>query len=151
MQNPPAIQINNPVIALKTAIESAWLPLIQAMVKGNLSVRQAAISTGLSVPPPDLMQTDVWKNIVMREQAIWRQALNIDRRDIVDGMLEAINLAMAVEDAGAAVRGWSEIAKMCGLYQNTRTETAVSTDNTKALEHLHKLSDAELITLMEQP
>ena len=137
-----------PAVMLEELVEAKWRTTIRAMAQGGLSVRQACVATNTDIPPPAVTGSKYWQALYDQELYDWREGMDISRRDIITGMQEAIALAITVEDPGAAIKGWAELGKLCGLYRPQKTEVKVDFTDTTALAQLQRMSDADLMRLM---
>jgi len=77
-----------------------------------------------------------------------RREMGITRAKVQEGLLEAVEMARADGDAGSMIRGWSEIAKLCGLYGPEQKQVEISTGPQVGLDQLEKLSQCELLELV---
>lgn len=76
-------------------------------------------------------------------------AAQISRADVIDGIMEAINLARLGADPGTMVKGWTEIGKMLGHYAPEVKRVEI-TDNQKRLQSkFTSMTDAELLQVIE--
>ncbi len=76
-------------------------------------------------------------------------AAQISRADVIDGIMEAINLARLGADPATMVKGWTEIGKMLGHYAPEVKRLEI-TDNQKRLQSkFTAMSDAELLQVIE--
>jgi hypothetical protein len=145
-------------------VEQQYLPLIRAMVQGSLTLRQASVMTNIPAPTAaqnltttdgdkiPLVESTIWRNLVLRERKAWQDGLDITRRDIIEGMKEAIELAMMTQDAAAAIKGWTEIGKLVGVYAPVKQEVALSVSGSATITHLERMTDEELMKLInDQP
>lgn len=73
----------------------------------------------------------------------------LTRARIIKGLLNAINIAEDKADAGALIAGWRELGKMMGYYQPSRAVLRVNPVNKSAFANLEKLSNEELIQMLE--
>ena len=63
----------------------------------------------------------------------------VSRQDVIDGLMDAINQAVLLEDPTAQIAGWREIIKMHGFYEPERVEHV----------HHHQLEDLSTKELMK--
>jgi hypothetical protein len=71
----------------------------------------------------------------------------IDRDRIVEGLLEAINVAKEQSDSTSMINGWKELAKVTGVGAPERKEI-VLTQNNPSTEALRQAPDEELLKLV---
>ena len=72
-----------------------------------------------------LKNDNVWKAVQTKQEAAARQ-LAMTRDRVIKELQASIEIARGKGDAAAMIRGWSEIAKLCGLYAPERKEVQVS-------------------------
>jgi DNA-binding XRE family transcriptional regulator len=78
-------------------------------------------------------------------------ALNIKRGDIVIKLLEVAEEAQRVVDHGSAVRAYTEVAKMLGLYAPEVKELHITTNQRAIISKYEGMSDEELLQLAHNP
>lgn len=71
----------------------------------------------------------------------------IDRDKVVEGLLEAINVAREQSDATAMINGWKELSKVTGVGAPERKEIVLSQSNPSS-EALKQAPDEELLALV---
>ena len=71
------------------------------------------------------------------------------KKRVMDGFLEAIDMARTLADPVAMTGGWREIAKMCGYYEPTRHKLEVSVDGQVVIQKLQQLNDEDLLKLAD--
>lgn len=76
-------------------------------------------------------------------------AAQITRADVIDGIVEAINMARLAADPATMVKGWTEIGKIMGHYAPEVKKIEV-TDNQKRLQSkFTAMSDEDLLRVIE--
>lgn len=120
------------------------------MVAG-LSMSAAAVQAGYSNGghATVLMRNPNVVHAITVMQQEYSKNLEISLEDVQQGMLDAIDVARATDNANAMVAGWREIGKIIGAYTEKK-EIKVSFDNPEALENadtadLLKLVSSEII------
>lgn len=141
-----------PAEVMNDHILSSYKPIIDAIARFNLTPTQAASSLGLPAPPRWVIHNRQFNEAISYERHRWREAWDITRRDIVEGLEEAIMIARNTQDANAMVKAWTEIGKLTGLYAPTRIENRNLNVDVKATTtaDLQRLSDQELHALIAQ-
>jgi len=86
---------------------------------------------------------------IARRQAADSQRLEIDRDAVIRGVLAGIDIAKERMDAASVIRGWAELGKMLGYYEPLRHAVDVAGVADLELARLNRLSDAELVKLIE--
>ena len=76
--------------------------------------------------------------------------LSIQRENVLNGLVEAVDMAREQRNPMGMIRGWSELARMLGLYEPEvrRLELGVSQKGT--LQRMEAMSDQQLLTLIGQ-
>ena len=75
--------------------------------------------------------------------------LSIQRDDVLNGLLRAIEQARHQSNPMAMIRGWVEIAKLMGLSTPERIKVDVNVAGSLEMGRLNQLSDAELLKIIE--
>ena len=83
-------------------------------------------------------------------QGKYEKAAQMTRKKVMDGMLEAIEMAKIQGDPGVMVSGWREIGRMCGYYAAEKREINVNITAKRAVDKLETLSDDELLEMIEK-
>lgn len=84
------------------------------------------------------------------ERAKYESAADITRRKVIDGFMEAIDMARIQADPTAMIGGWREIAKVCGHYEPTKQELIVTFRGQNTLKQMEQMSDEQLLKLAHQ-
>lgn len=80
---------------------------------------------------------------IRARQAQDAQRLQIERQDVIEGLLEAIAEAKAKRNPAAMISGWREMARLLGYFAPSRH--VVETGAVSAIQQrLELMSDAEL-------
>lgn len=77
------------------------------------------------------------------------QASQMTRKKVMDGMLEAIDMARMQADAGVMIAGWREIGRMCGYYAPEVKKIDINISAKRVIDKLETLSDADLVKMIE--
>jgi hypothetical protein len=73
---------------------------------------------------------------------------DMSRQRVVDGILEAIDLARLAGDPNAMITGWRELGRMCGYYEPEQKKIEINVTGLGAVSQLENMSDAELMKLV---
>lgn len=87
--------------------------------------------------------------IYHREKEAYAAAVGMTRQKVMEGLLEAVEMAKIQADPTAMIAGWREVGKMCGYYEPVKKQIDVNITGNVVMERLNKLSDAELLKLIE--
>jgi len=74
----------------------------------------------------------------------------MDRKQVMEGFKEAIEMAKLMADPTAMISGWREIGKMCGYYAPVETKVKIDITGNVTMTRLTQMSDAELLELIEK-
>lgn len=74
----------------------------------------------------------------------------MNRKKVMDGFLEAIEMAKMQGEAGVMVNGWREIGRMCGYYAPEVKKIDVNITAKRVIDKLETLSDSELADMIEE-
>lgn len=75
---------------------------------------------------------------------------DMNRKKVMDGMLEAIEIAKLQADAGSMISGWREIGRMCGYYAPEVKKIDINITAKRVIDKLETLSDADLLQMVEE-
>ncbi len=76
-------------------------------------------------------------------------AAQITRADVIDGFMEAINVARLAADPASMIKGWSETAKVLGLYAPEVKKIEMSMNQQRLQSKFESMSDADLVAIIE--
>lgn len=82
--------------------------------------------------------------------AAYEETAQMDRKQVMDGFKEAIEMAKLMADPQAMIAGWREIGKMCGYYAPVETRVKVDVSGNLVLDKMNSMSDAELLKIISQ-
>lgn len=72
--------------------------------------------------------------------------MEVDRQRVLEGLLEAVEMARIQQDPGAMISGWREVGRMCGFYAPERAvKIDLNITAKRVIEQMEMLTDAELI------
>lgn len=83
-------------------------------------------------------------------EAEWQETRQITREKVMDGMLEAIEMAKLMAEPSSMIAGWREIGKICGFYAPVEHKVKVDVTGNIVLDKLNSMSDAELLKVISQ-
>jgi len=121
-------------------------------VDGNASAaaRRAGYSPqSARVNGPRLLRNAAVRDALARNRQETARKCELDRVRVLAGLIEAIDVARVERNAAAMVRGWSEIARICGFYAPERTVNLhVNVAMKGVITDLETRSDAELVAIV---
>jgi phage terminase small subunit len=99
-----------------------------------------------------LMSKAAIRDAIAARQARDSQQLQIERLDVIKGLLEAIAEAKAQANPAAMISGWATVAKLLGLYAPQQHQVAiVAPDVSAAQGRYERMTDAELLAMINGP
>ena len=75
-------------------------------------------------------------------------AAQITRADVIDGFMEAINMAKLSADPASMIKGWSETAKVLGLYAPEVKKLEITGSQKRLQSKYESMTDAELFDII---
>jgi hypothetical protein len=80
----------------------------------------------------------------------YEKSHQMTRKKVMDGMLEAIEMAKIQAEPATMVTGWREIGRMCGYYAAEKKVIDINITAKRAVDKLETLSDAELLEMIDE-
>lgn len=125
---------------------------VNYLVHDRMTQTAAARLAGYNNPAVSAVQ--MMKNPkIMKALSIEREeyakASGVTKKKVIDGFLEAIDMAKIKADPIAMVSGWREVGKMCGFYEPQKREVSISVNGQVMLQRVQSMSDEELLQLVE--
>lgn len=81
-------------------------------------------------------------------EAKYEAEAQMSRKKVMDGFLEAIEMAKLMAEPASMISGWREIAKMCGYMAPVEHKMKVDVTGNIVLDRLNAMSDAELLKII---
>lgn len=113
---------------------------------------EAARAAGYSQPMGDGAKVEKTKAVqaaLAAARSELSSATQITRADVIDGFMEAINIAKLAADPSAMIKGWSETAKVLGLYAPEVKKIEMSMNQKRLASKYEAMSDQELLDIIE--
>lgn len=132
-----------------TAKQARWVD--EYLACGNASA--SAVKAGYSQNGASVAGARMLRNVSVRKALQVRQSadatrLSLQRENVLAGLLEAIDQAREQGNPAAMIRGWSEIAKLMGLYAVETKRVEVSKTGQGVLGRMELMSDADLLEII---
>lgn len=120
------------------------------VVKG-MPKMEAARAAGYSAKHKHTVR-DMEKNprvqeAIAKEQELFARAKGVTREHVIEGMLEAIDMARMKADPLSMIAGWREIGKVCGHYEPVKHKIEVSVEGQVMMQQITAMSDKDLLEL----
>ena len=114
---------------------------------------QAAAEAGYANPKGSAntaQHPDIQRALSIARSEVMESA-KITQAEIVEGIKEAIDLARLSADPGSMIRGYSEIAKICGLNAPEKKVVEHTIGGRNIVSKYEIMSDEDLVALLERP
>jgi succinate dehydrogenase flavin-adding protein (antitoxin of CptAB toxin-antitoxin module) len=123
-----------------------------AIIKGK-APQTAARMAGYS--QPDKQAYTVLSNPKVAEAIKYlhkrhEKVADMSRKKVMDGMLEAIEMAKIQADPAVMINGWREIGRMCGYYAPEVKKIDINITTKRVIDKLETLSDDDLVKMIEE-
>lgn len=84
------------------------------------------------------------------EKRLYEEACQMTRKRVMDMLLESYDMAKLMSEPATMVSAAREVGKMCGYYEPTKTQVNVTLNGQVNVAQLGRLSDEELLKIIEQ-
>lgn len=123
---------------------------VHHLVYGKLSHKAAARAAGYRGNlPKGMTDSPRVMHAIAVEREEYAKASAMTKKKVIDGFMEAIDMARTKADPVAMIAGWREVGKMCGFYEPSRAEIKVSVGGQVMIQKLNSMTDEELLALAE--
>jgi hypothetical protein len=95
-------------------------------------------------------EDDEFKRALQRQYNITLRATNMSRKRVMEGFLDAIDMAKGNRQATGMISGWKEVGRMCGFYEPERREVTLSIESKQVIEDMKTMSRERLLELVQQ-
>lgn len=85
-----------------------------------------------------------------QEKAAYEEASQMTRKKVMDGLLEAVEMAKLMAEPATMVSGWREIGKMCGYYAPVEHKMKIDVTGNIVIDRLNSMSDTELLEVISK-
>lgn len=84
-----------------------------------------------------------------QEKALYEEASQMTRKKVMDGLLEAVDMAKMLAEPATMVAGWKTIAQMCGYMAPVEKKLTINTTGSALMQRMAQMSDADLLREIE--
>lgn len=137
--------INEPLTEMQQLFVKYY---VESQMTQTAAARAAGFNHAKDIAP-QLMKNAKVAHHIQLAQAAYARASRMSRKKVVDGFLEAIEMAKLKGEPLTMVAGWREVGKICGLYEATKTKVEISVDGKVLIERMSALSDEELLKIAQ--
>ena len=127
------------------------------LIANGMDRRNAVIASGLRpedapITSIDNAASEQFKRPFIRDMLAAEQAQTaldnkITRKNVLDGLKEAIDMARIQGEPGIMIAGWKEIGKMCGFYEAVKVKVDLTSGGARISTVIRTLSDDDLLRL----
>ena len=83
-------------------------------------------------------------------EAKYEAEAQMSRKKVMDGLLEAIEMAKLMAEPATMISGWTAVAKMCGYMAPVEHKVKLDVTGNVKMQTLTAMSDAELLEMIEK-
>ncbi len=83
------------------------------------------------------------------EKALYEEAAQMTRKKVMEGFLDAAQMAKVQADPTALTGAWREIGKMCGYYEPVKRTIDITVNGNLTMKALERATDADLLKLIK--
>lgn len=133
-----------------TEKQNAFVKGISKGMNGSDAARFAGYSDKVAgVMAHKLLRKPNVQYAIAKERVEYQRVNAMNKKRVMDGFLDAIEMAKTKGDPMGMIGGWREVARMCGYYEPVKHKLQVSVEGKIIVDKLNKLSDEELVRLAE--
>lgn len=139
------VPVDKPLTAQQRAFVKAW-------AEGD-SIPNAMHRAGYNDQPSYGYRMAKMPNILAlyhEEKRLYEEAAQMTRKKVMDMLLESYEMAKLMSEPATMVSAAREVGKMCGYYEPTKTQVNVTLNGQVNVAQLGRLSDEELLKIIEQ-
>ena len=138
------VDVNKPLTDKQKAFVQSW-------AKGN-SIGRASLDAGFADDGLGYRLARMPNVLALKAQlsAKYEEEAQMDRKQVMDGFKEAIEMAKLMAEPANMIAGWREIGKMCGYYAPVETRVKVDVTGNIILDKMNSMTDAELLKVISQ-
>jgi len=108
---------------------------------------RAGYNDGASIAYRMTMMPNILK-LKAQYEAEWIEENQMTRKRVMDGMLEAIEMAKLMSEPATMVAGWREVGKLCGYYAPVESRVRVDVTGNVVIDKMNSMTDAELLKII---
>jgi len=136
------VSIDKPLTEKQKAFVKAWA---EGDTLPNAALRAGYATDGIAYTMARMPNILALKN---KYEVKYEAASQMTRKKVMDGLLEAIDMAKLISEPASMISGWREIAKMCGYMAPVESRVKVDVSGNIVLNKLNGMSDAELLEMI---
>lgn len=140
-----SVSADKPLTTQQKAFVKAWAEgdsIPNALARAGYSIKDHSLGYRMAKMPNILA-------LYEQEKRLYEEASQMTRKKVMDGLLEAVEMAKLMSEPATMVSGWREIGRMCGYFEPKKVQIDVSVTGNIVHERLNSLSDAELLKIIQ--
>lgn len=123
--------------------------LVDAKMSG-LSDTAALKAAGITnTNSTSALRTQRVKEALAHARTDVRSASSLSRLDVIEGIMEAIDMARQMAEPGTMINGYDKLAKIIGAYEPETKKIEVSLSGEYLLHRMERMSSEELLAIAE--
>lgn len=88
--------------------------------------------------------------LYQHEKTLYEQASQMTRKKVMDGLLEGIEMCRLTSDGPGVITGWKTVGQMCGYFEPVKRRLDININGSLQVQHMNRMSDAELLRVIQQ-
>jgi hypothetical protein len=138
------IDPDKPLTEKQKAFVASW-------AKGN-TIGRACLDAGYSDDGLGYRLARMPNVLALKAQyeAKYEATAEMDRKQVMEGLKESIEMAKLMSEPATMIAGWREIGKLCGYYAPVETKVKVDITGNVTMTRLTQMTDAELLEMIEK-
>jgi phage terminase small subunit len=112
------------------------------------AIRSGIAPSGAHVWASRTLRIDKVSEALAARQAVDAIRLSIQREDVLQGLLEAAEMAKLQADPAGMVAAWKQVGHLMGFYSPERIKLDVNVAGSPEMARMNRLSDAELLKII---
>ena len=125
---------------------------VDRIVKGS-APNTAARAAGYSTPESQgysILKSPKVQDAIRFLYRKYERASDMTRKKVMDGFLEAVEMAKIQAVPSDMIAGWREIAKMCGYYAPEVKKIEINVTTRRVIDQMETLSDDDLLQMVAE-
>ena len=124
---------------------------VSGVLEGKSPVRAAELA-GFAQPDSMAFKLNTSEKVQLAIRSAREElssAAQISRADVIDGIMEAINLARLAAEPATMIKGWTEVGKILGHYAPDVKRIEMNIGQKRLQSKYEAMSDADLLAIID--
>jgi phage terminase small subunit len=139
-------ELEQPLITPKARLLAKYIaegrPIVEAARLAGYDYKQGSLYKMINRPD--------FQAFIKKMQARNERVVDLSRKRVMEGFLEAIEQAKLMAEPMTQIAGWREVAKMCGYYAPEVKILNINQTSQRYLTQLETMSDSDLLGIIEK-